>query len=322
MSKPFVTFKLAKLVRDKLPELFRQLNHKANYHQLEGDMLLDALKLKIIEEASELPLPNSDNREKQLSELGDVLQAFQDTVTARGFTMSEVETAKSVKYAEKGGFKDGCYVETVSVPSDDEKWLTYYRNDPKRFPEIDSATTKNIIFVTGNQNKADLHAAHLGVPLMHQKLELDEVQSFSLHEIAEHKARQAYDIVKQPVLIEDSALTFHALGKLPGPFIKWFLQELTLQQLCDFVPADNRGATAAICYCLYDGTSVTFFNGEVSGTITTTPRGEGGFGYDPIFVIDGQPLTNAEMDHEEYARYSLRTTKIFPELRRYLTTVN
>lgn len=176
----------------------------------------------------------------------------------------------------------------------------------------------DVTFITGNQNKADLLAAHLGVSLAHQKLELDELQTFSLHEVAEHKARQAYDIVKRPVLVEDMALTFHALGKLPGTYIKWFVQELSLQQLCDLVPADNRRATAAICYCLFDGVSIRFFDGEVAGSVAQSPRGDRGFGYDPIFIPDGQPLTNAEMGEDDTAKYGIRMTTVYPQLRKYL----
>lgn len=177
----------------------------------------------------------------------------------------------------------------------------------------------DITFITGNQSKADFLAAHLGVPLAQQKIELNELQSFSLHEIAEHKARQAYDIIKKPVLVEDVSLTFNALGRLPGTFIKWFLQELSLQQLCDLIPTDNRTATAAICYCLYDGETIRFFDGEVIGTIATSPRGLGGFGYDSIFIIDGQHLTSAEMSKTDVERFGLRTTTVFRQLRSFLS---
>ena len=46
-------------------------------------------------------------------------------------------------------------------------------------------------FITGNQNKADYLARLLGMEIVHQKVDLDELQSTSLHEIVEHKVRQA-----------------------------------------------------------------------------------------------------------------------------------
>ena len=62
------------------------------------------------------------------------------------------------------------------------------------------------VFITGNQNKADYLAKMLGIELEHQKIHLDEIQSTSLEEIVEHKARQAYELIHKPVLVEDVAL--------------------------------------------------------------------------------------------------------------------
>lgn len=85
---------------------------------------------------------------------------------------------------------------------------------------------KDITFITGNQHKADFLAKHLGMPIAHHKLDLDEIQSTDLRVVVEHKAKQAYEILQKPVLVEDAGLTLTALGNLPGPFIKWFVAEL------------------------------------------------------------------------------------------------
>lgn len=174
------------------------------------------------------------------------------------------------------------------------------------------------IFITGNQNKADFLAKWLGVSLSHQKIDLDELQALDLHEISEHKARQAYALVQKPVLVEDVGLVFHALGKLPGPFIKWFLQELSLQQICDLlIGYDDRSATSMVCYCLYDGKTCRFFDGALEGTIAESPRGESGFGFDPIFIPSGSDRTHGEMNEADFEAFGLRTTTAFPKLRDY-----
>ena len=54
---------------------------------------------------------------------------------------------------------------------------------------------KKIIFITGNQKKADYLIKYLGFPIEHMKLELDEIQSLDLREVVEHKVRQAYEKV-------------------------------------------------------------------------------------------------------------------------------
>src|SRR6476469_8243116 len=90
-----------------------------------------------------------------------------------------------------------------------------------------------VSFITGNQHKAEYLARLLDVPLDHTKINLDEIQSTDLDEIVIHKVRQAYEIVKRPVLVEDVALGFTALGGLPGPFIKFFAEaDNGLEKLC------------------------------------------------------------------------------------------
>ena len=177
----------------------------------------------------------------------------------------------------------------------------------------------DLTFITGNQNKADFLAKWLGVELAHQKVAMDELQSMDSHVIAEHKARQAYDIVQKPVLVEDVSLVFHAFGKLPGPLIKWFIEEMSMQQICDLLEKfDDRSATAGVCYCLFDGSELKFFDGSVEGAIADAPRGNGGFGFDPIFVPNGSTKTYSEMNDEELDTFALRTTTVFPQLREFL----
>jgi inosine triphosphate pyrophosphatase len=85
---------------------------------------------------------------------------------------------------------------------------------------------QSITFITGNQKKADYLARYLGFRIEHIKLDLEEIQSMELQEIVEHKVKQAYEKIKKPVIVEDASLEFTALGKLPGPFIKFFIEEM------------------------------------------------------------------------------------------------
>ncbi len=160
------------------------------------------------------------------------------------------------------------------------------------------------IFITGNQGKADNLARHLGIALEHQKVELDEIQSVHLEEIVTHKVKQAYDIIGKPVLVEDVALGFAALGGLPGPFVKFFVDAPGgLENMCRMLDSfDDRSAVGECMYGYYDGGEVRLFHGQLDGTIAQHPRGDNGFGWDKIFEPAGYDgKTRAELNDQKYA---------------------
>ncbi|MGH7239065.1 MAG: non-canonical purine NTP pyrophosphatase, partial [Candidatus Saccharimonadales bacterium] len=144
---------------------------------------------------------------------------------------------------------------------------------------------QELVFITGNQNKADFLTKHLDVPVSHQKLDLDEIQSLDPQVVVEYKVKQAYENIKKPVLVEDARLIFTAMGRLPGTFIKWFIEEIGydgLLKLANRLPSQE--AIGRVCYGLFDGKNLQFFDGEMRGRIAKEPgKGSMGFGFDPIF---------------------------------------
>lgn len=176
-----------------------------------------------------------------------------------------------------------------------------------------------LTFITGNQGKADFLARHVGSHIPHQSLDLDENQSLNLQEVAEHKARQAYGIIKSPVLVEDVGFSLKALNGLPGPFIKWFEKALGAEGICKLADSlESREVTISVCFCYFDGQNIKNFEGSLEGNVAQTPRGTNGFGFDPIFIRKGQTKTFAEMTDEELEKYSLRTTTVYPQIKKFL----
>jgi XTP/dITP diphosphohydrolase len=122
------------------------------------------------------------------------------------------------------------------------------------------------------------------------------------------KARAVMAATALPALADDSGLTVDALSGMPGVFSgRWAGTHgddaanlrLLLGQIRD-VPDAHRGA-AFVCVAalvLPDGTEVVA-EGRVAGRVVRQPRGSGGFGYDPIFVPDGDTRTTAEMSAAE-----------------------
>ena len=158
---------------------------------------------------------------------------------------------------------------------------------------------KDVVFITGNQAKADYLAKFLGHSVEHMKVELDEIQSLDLKEIVSHKVRQAYAKAGRPVLVEDVSLEFTALGRLPGPFIKWFLDEMSFEKICALLDGKDRSATARCVFGYYDGNEEKYFEGSMRGTIPEKPAGSGGYGWDPIFIPQGYSVTRAELSPED-----------------------
>lgn len=158
---------------------------------------------------------------------------------------------------------------------------------------------KTVTFITGNQAKADYLAKYLGYPVEHKKVDQDEIQSLDLREIVEHKVRQAYNVLHEPVLVEDVAFEFSALGKLPGTFIKFFLQEMSETDICNLVESKDRTAIAKCVFGYYDGQRLELFEGSLTGKVAEKPAGDGGFGWDRLFIPNGYEITRAEMNEAD-----------------------
>jgi non-canonical purine NTP pyrophosphatase (RdgB/HAM1 family) len=163
-----------------------------------------------------------------------------------------------------------------------------------------------LVFVTSRAEKA-CEAERLGFEIERLDLDLPEPQALDPSEIAEAKARAAYDAIARPVLVEDSGLAVEAWGGFPGALVKWLEKSAGVAAIPRMLdPFADRTATAicAIAYC--DGAEVVTARGEIRGAIASAPRGTGGFGWDTIFVPEGGDRTFAEMQPEEKDRISHR----------------
>ncbi|MPZ65811.1 MAG: RdgB/HAM1 family non-canonical purine NTP pyrophosphatase [Pseudonocardiaceae bacterium] len=123
------------------------------------------------------------------------------------------------------------------------------------------------------------------------------------------KARDAAAATGLPSVADDSGLTVDALGGMPGVLsARWAGRHgsrderdaanlsLVLDQLAD-VPDPRRGAAFVCAAALVTPSGVEHVaRGEWHGWLTRAPRGSNGFGYDPIFVPEGQQRTSAERD--------------------------
>ena len=141
------------------------------------------------------------------------------------------------------------------------------------------------------------------------------------------KARDAAAATGLPSVADDSGLAVDALNGMPGVLsARWSGRhgadranlELLLAQVGD-VTEERRGA-AFVCAAalVVPGGPETVVHGAWTGRLTRAPRGTNGFGYDPIFVPDGETRTSAELSADEKDAASHRTRALqalLPHLR-------
>ena len=126
------------------------------------------------------------------------------------------------------------------------------------------------------------------------------------------KARAAVEAAGLPALADDSGLVVPALGGGPGIYsARWagpaknfrVAMERVNRELGD---GDRSASFVAVLALAWPDGHVEVFRGEVSGTLTWPPRGDRGFGYDPMFIPVGGALTFGELDPAEKHRISHR----------------
>lgn len=169
-----------------------------------------------------------------------------------------------------------------------------------------------VLFATSNPGKlreAQALLASSGIELEGRPLWLGHEENGTTYlENARAKAAAAVRLSGAPVLAEDSGLEVDALGGLPGPRSARFAgpgatdeeNNAKLLRLLEGVSEDERTARyrAVAVLLLPSGREVTG-EGTFEGRIGTEPRGEGGFGYDPLFFPEEEGRTAAELSPEE-----------------------
>lgn len=192
---------------------------------------------------------------------------------------------------------------------------------------------KQLVVATTNQGKLR-EIAHYLDGLVEQLISLADLPAIgpivedgaTFEANALIKARTVGRLTGLPTLADDSGLEVRCLGNRPGVHSARFAgeqatdaanNEKLLQEMAG-VPASERDAAfhCAMVLWLPAGESVTF-DGYLAGSVLTTFQGDGGFGYDPLFLVAGCNKTLAELSLEEKNRLSHRG-RALEQLRCYL----
>lgn len=177
---------------------------------------------------------------------------------------------------------------------------------------------KQFIFASNNKNKAEEIRAVLGdefriITLKEAGIDIDIPEPyFTLEENAAHKARTIFQRTGENCFSEDSGLEIDALNGRPGVHSARYSgaeanSESNMQKvLSELSEMENRKAQFKTVIFLILNEKEYQFDGICTGTIAKEKSGEQGFGYDPIFIPDGDTKTFAEMNLTEKNKYSHR----------------
>jgi XTP/dITP diphosphohydrolase len=140
--------------------------------------------------------------------------------------------------------------------------------------------------------------------ITHVSMDIPEYRHDDVGEIAYRKAEYAFNALCCPLMVDDTAFSIEALNGFPGPYAAYVLSTIgnegILRLLEGFV---NRNAYFETAVAVASEQGIQVFRGRIDGVIVS-PRGNSGFGYDPIFEVGGRTL--AELDRAGKNRISHR----------------
>jgi len=171
-------------------------------------------------------------------------------------------------------------------------------------------------FATGNDHKIEEARAALAQYNIEVK-KLDEFQKLEIQhpdlgEIASSALALIVNKTDKPVFVEDSGLFVHQLNGFPGPYSSYVFETIGIEGILKLLEeAKTRKAEfrSSVAFGM-NGKWLANFSSATEGTIQMQPRGQNGFGFDPIFVPMWTSKTFAEMQLKEKTIYSHRAKSI------------
>lgn len=183
---------------------------------------------------------------------------------------------------------------------------------------------EKLVFVTNN-----LHKLQEIRKMLSDKIDILSLADLACHDEIEEtadtlegnaliKARYVYDKYQISCFADDSGLLVDALNGEPGVYSARysgkdhdsFKNISKLLSKLNGIEEERRTARFQTVIAFIDSKGEHLFNGEILGKITTECRGEGGFGYDSVFVPDGYSKTFAEMTFEDKNKISHRAKAV------------
>ena len=170
----------------------------------------------------------------------------------------------------------------------------------------------DLFFASSNRHKfkeAKNILNDFGINLGFFKCNLEEIQSHSLKEIAKHKAIEAFDKLKKPVIVEDDGLFIDSLNGFPGPYSSYVFKTIGNKGILNLLKQDRTANfVSIISYC--DKNSQRSFDSKINGRISKKITGKG-WGYDPIFIPLNSKETFAKIQNKNEISHRYKALKKF-----------
>ena len=177
--------------------------------------------------------------------------------------------------------------------------------------------SSEVFFASSNEHKfeeAQRILSTLGINIKLFKTTLEEIQSNSLNEIAKRKVIDAFTKIQKPILIEDDGLFINSLNGFPGPYSSYAYDTIGntgIIQLLENTELRDAKFVAIIAYC--NGIDeVKLFESSIPGKISKEIE-KGGWGYDPIFIPDGESKTFANVSDKDKFSHRSASLKKFSD---------
>ena len=128
-------FKFDKLIRDKLPDILREIDVTVHMRIMEQEEYLKRLKDKLFEETREvIDACNNTNKNNIKEELADVLEVIHALGNIYDLSIDQIEEQRIAKKQTRGGFEDRIYIDYIEMTSNTPNF-SYFRGKPEDYPE-------------------------------------------------------------------------------------------------------------------------------------------------------------------------------------------
>ena len=171
---------------------------------------------------------------------------------------------------------------------------------------------KSIYFITSNKGKVievNNKLKHLNIEIIQKNIGYPEIQAETLEEVAIFGLKHVQNYISKPFILEDAGLFIEDLNGFPGVYSAFVYKKIGCKgilKLMENTDKERKAYFKSVFAFSESHDKTVLFDGICYGSISNQIIGKNGFGYDPIFIPDGEIRTFGQMKTEEKNKFSHR----------------